>query len=125
MANPADRLYSSSHEWHKVEGDTLTLGLTQFAVDQLTDVTYVEMKKPGFKFKAGEVIGEVESVKTTSDIYCAVDGEVAENNPALADNPGLLNSDPYNAGWLVKVKITDKGGLSKLMDSKTYDAQHP
>ncbi len=125
MANPADRLYSSSHEWHKVEGDTLTLGLTQFAVDQLTDVTYVEMKKPGFKFKAGEVIGEVESVKTTSDIYCAVDGEVAQNNPALADNPGLLNSDPYEAGWLVKVKITDKGGLSKLMDSKAYDAQHP
>jgi glycine cleavage system H protein len=125
MANPADRLYSSSHEWHKVEGDTLTLGLTQFAVDQLTDVTYVEMKKPGFKFKAGEVIGEVESVKTTSDIYCAVDGEVAQNNPALADNPGLLNSDPYNAGWLVKVKIADKAGLSKLMDSKAYDAQHP
>ncbi len=125
MANPADRLYSSSHEWHKVEDDTLTLGLTQFAVDQLTDVTYVEMKKPGFKFKAGEVIGEVESVKTTSDIYCAVDGEVAQNNPALADNPGLLNSDPYEAGWLVKVKITDKGGLSKLMDSKAYDAQHP
>jgi glycine cleavage system H protein len=125
MANPADRLYSSSHEWHKVEGDTLTLGLTQFAVDQLTDVTYVEMKKPGFKFKAGEVIGEVESVKTTSDIYCAVDGEVAQTNPALADNPGLLNSDPYNAGWLVKVKIADKAGLSKLMDSKAYDAQHP
>jgi len=125
MPTPSDRVYSSSHEWHKVEGDTLTLGLTQFAVDALTDVTYVEMKKPGTKCKAGDIIGEVESVKTTSDIYCAVDGEVAQVNEALADNPGLLNTDPYNAGWLVKVKISDKGGLSKLMDSKAYDAQHP
>ena len=125
MPNPADRLYSSSHEWHKVDGDTLTLGLTQFAVDQLTDVTYVEMKKPGTRFKAGEVIGEVESVKTTSDIYCAVDGEIIEVNGALADNPGLLNTDPYEAGWLVKVKIADQTGLSQLMDAKAYDAQHP
>ncbi len=125
MANPSDRVYSESHEWHKLEGDTLTLGLTQFAVDALTDVTYVEMKKPGTKFKAGEVIGEVESVKTTSDIYCAVDGEVTQVNPAFADNPGLLNTDPYEKGWLVKIKVTDKGGLSKLMDSKAYDAQHP
>ena len=126
MPTPSDgRLYSSSHEWHKLEGDTLTIGLTQFAVDALTDVTYVEMKKPGFKLKAGDVIGEVESVKTTSDIYCAVDGEVAEVNAALADNPGLLNTDPYNAGWLVKFKVTDKGGLSKLMDSKAYDKLHP
>lgn len=125
MATPADRVYSESHEWHKVEGDTLTLGLTQFAVDALTDVTYVEMKKPGTKFKAGEVIGEVESVKTTSDIYCGVGGEVVQTNAALADNPGLLNSDPYGAGWLVKVKVADKGGLSALMDSKTYDAKHP
>jgi glycine cleavage system H protein len=125
MATPADRMYSSSHEWHKVDGDTLTLGLTQFAVDQLTDVTYVEMKKPGSKFKAGDVVGEVESVKTTSDIYCALEGEVTEVNGALSDNPGLLNSDPYGKGWLVKVKVTDRSGLSKLMDSKAYDAQHP
>lgn len=125
MANPGDRLYSPSHEWHKIEDDTLTLGLTQFAVDQLTDVTYVEMKKAGTRVKAGEVVGEVESVKTTSDIYCAVDGEVIEVNGALADNPGLLNSDPYEAGWLVKVKVSDKAGLSKLMDAKAYDAQHP
>jgi glycine cleavage system H protein len=124
MANPADRLYSESHEWHKVEGDTLTLGLTQFAVDALTDVTYVEMKKPGTKFKAGETIGEVESVKTTSDIYCGVGGEITEVNAALGDDPGLLNKDPYTKGWLVKVKITDKAGLSKLMDAKTYDSKH-
>lgn len=123
--SPNDRVYSPSHEWHKVDGQTVTLGLTQFAVDQLTDVTYVEMKKPGFKFSSGDIVGEVESVKTTSDIYCFVSGEVAEINPALADNPGLLNSDPYGQGWLCKVKVADASGLSKCIDSKAYDAQHP
>ena len=124
MANPNDRQYSESHEWHKVEGDTLTLGLTQFAVDALTDVTYVEMKKAGTKFKAGDVIGEVESVKTTSDIYCAVSGEITETNAALGDDPGLLNKDPYGKGWLAKIRIGDRAGLSKLMDAKTYDSKH-
>lgn len=123
MASPTDRVYSDSHEWHKMEGDTLTLGITQFAVDQLTDVTYVEMKKPGTKIKAGENIGEVESVKTTSDIYAAVEGEVTEVNKAVVDDPSLLNSDPYDKGWLVKLKVTDKSGLAKCLDSKAYDAQ--
>ncbi|MBL9002455.1 MAG: glycine cleavage system protein GcvH [Phycisphaerae bacterium] len=125
MPAPADRVYSESHEWHKVEGDTLTLGLTQFAVDQLTDVTYVEMKKPGHVFKAGDIVGEVESVKTTSDIYCAAAGEVIETNPALADDPGLLNRDPYGKGWLIRVRIGDKTGLSSCMDATAYNAQHP
>jgi len=125
MASPSDRVYSESHEWHKLDGDTLTLGLTKFAVDQLTDVTYVEMKKPGTKFKAGDSIGEVESVKTTSDVYCAADGEIVEVNKALGDDPGLLNSDPYGKGWLVKVKVTDRAGLSKCMDGQAYDAAHP
>lgn len=125
MASPSDRVYSESHEWHKLEGDTLTLGLTQFAVNALTDVTYVEMKKPGFKFKAGDVIGEVESVKTTSDVYCLCGGEIIEVNKALADEPGLLNSDPYAKGWLVKIKVADKAGLSKAVDAKQYDAAHP
>ncbi len=125
MPTPSDRVYSQTHEWHKTEGDTLTLGLTQFAVDQLTDVTYVEMKKAGFKFKAGEIVGEVESVKTTSDIYCAVSGEVIETNAALTDDPGLLNRDPYGKGWLVKVRVADKAGLANCLDSKAYDAQHP
>jgi glycine cleavage system H protein len=125
MPAPADRVYSESHEWHQLEGDTLTLGLTQFAVDQLTDVTYVEMKKAGHKFKAGDIVGEVESVKTTSDIYCAVSGEVIEANAALAEDPGLLNRDPYGKGWLVKVRVADKSGLSTCVDAKAYDAQHP
>lgn len=125
MSNaPADRVYSSTHEWHKLEGETVTLGITQFAVDQLTDVTYVEMKKAGYKFKAGDIVGEVESVKTTSDIYSAVGGEVIERNEALSDDPGLLNRDPYGKGWLVKIKVADSSGLGTLMDAKTYNAQH-
>jgi glycine cleavage system H protein len=124
MASPTDRVYSASHEWHKLEGDIVTLGLTQFAVDQLTDVTYVEMKKPGFAFTAGGMVGEVESVKTTSDIYCFVDGEIIETNPALADNPGLLNSDPYGKGWLIKARVKSKDGLSRCMDAAKYDAAH-
>jgi glycine cleavage system H protein len=124
MASPTDRVYSSTHEWHKLEGDTLTLGLTQFAVDQLTDVTYVEMKKPGHAFGAGQIVGEVESVKTTSDIYCAVAGEVTQVNEALADDPGLLNKDPFGAGWLIKAKVTDAAGLAGCLNSAAYDKQH-
>ncbi|MEI7656800.1 MAG: glycine cleavage system protein GcvH [Phycisphaerae bacterium] len=124
MANvPADRVYSETHEWHKVEGDVLTLGITQFAVDQLTDVTYVEMKKPGFKFKAGDSVGTVESVKTTSDIYCAAGGEVIESNASLNDDPGLLNRDPHGSGWLVKIRVSDASGLSKCMDASKYQSQ--
>jgi len=125
MSNPSDRVYSPSHEWHLVKGDSLTLGITQFAVDQLTDITYVEMKKPGFKFKPGDIIGEVESVKTTSDIYAFVAGEISEVNKALADDPGLLNRDPLGAGWLIKAKVTDASGLAQCTDAATYDAQHP
>jgi glycine cleavage system H protein len=125
MPVPSDRRYSESHEWHKLEGDTLTLGLTQFAVDALTDVSYVQMKGKGTKFKAGDIVGEVESVKTTSDIYCAAPGEIVEVNAALADNPGLLNSDPYGKGWLIKVEVADASGLDKLMDAKAYEAAHP
>jgi glycine cleavage system H protein len=124
MAAPTDRVYSESHEWHKLEGDTLTLGLTRFAVDALTDVTYVQMKPVGH-FKAGDIVGEVESVKTTSDIYCFVAGEITDINPSLEGDPGLLNSDPYGKGWLIKVKVTDKSGLSKCMSPAQYDAAHP
>jgi len=125
MSSPADRRYSDSHEWHKVEGDTVVLGISRFAVDALTDVTYVEMKKPGTKFKAGDVIGEVESVKTTSDVYAAIDGEIIEVNGALNDDPSLLNSDPFGKGWLVKFKSVNTAGLSTLKDAAAYDKAHP
>lgn len=123
MGSPADRHYSETHEWHKLDGDVLTLGLTQFAVDQLTDITYVEMNSPGTSFDAGGTVGEVESVKTTSDVYCQLAGEVIEVNEALADNPGLLNSDPYGEGWLVKIRPADAGAsLEGLKDAAAYDA---
>lgn len=123
-ATPSDRLYSESHEWHKAEGDTVTLGLTSFAVEQLTDVTYVQMKPKGTKLKAGDAVGEVESVKTTSDVYCAVAGEIIEVNPAAVEDPSLLNSDPYGKGWLLKIRVTDKAGLAGLMDAAKYDATY-
>ncbi|MCC6660807.1 MAG: glycine cleavage system protein GcvH [Phycisphaerales bacterium] len=125
MPSPADRVYSETHEWHKTEGSSLTLGLSRFAVDALTDITYVQMKPKGTRVKAGDVIGEVESVKTTSDVYCAVDGEIAEVNPALESDPGLLNSDPFGKGWLVKINVTNPAGLAKLAKAEAYDAAHP
>lgn len=122
MGSPADRKYTTTHEWHKVEGDIVTIGLTRFAVDQLTDVTYVEMKPVGESIDAGDSVGEVESVKTTSDVYAAIGGEIVEVNGALSDDPSILNSDPYEAGWLLRVKAADLGGLGGLLDASAYDA---
>lgn len=124
MSTPTDRVYTESHEWLKADGDTVTLGLTQFAVDQLTDVTYVEMREAGSSFGAGDPIGEVESVKTTSDVYSPVAGEIVEVNGAVVDDPSLLNTDPYGAGWLVKLKASDLGPLDDLADASTYDANN-
>ena len=121
MSSPADRKYTDSHEWVKAEGSLVTLGVTQHAVDQLTDVTYAELKPVGTKVQAGGVIGEIESVKATSDIYSPVAGEVVEVNTALADDPSTLNSDPYGKGWLVKIKATDSAPLEKLKDAAAYD----
>lgn len=124
MSFPEDRVYAESHEWHKIDGDELTLGLTQYAVDSLTDVTFVEMKEAGESFDAGDSIGEVESVKTTSDVYCACAGEIVAVNDAVVDDPSILNSDPHGEGWLVKIKITDKAGLDGLVDAATYQSEH-
>lgn len=122
MSTPTDRVYSESHEWYKVDGDIMTIGLTTYAVDQLTDVTFVEMQGPGTEVGSGDSVGEVESVKTTSDIYSAAAGEIVEVNEALSDNPELVNNDPYGAGWLVKLKISDRGTLDECMDASAYDA---
>ncbi|MEA5611816.1 glycine cleavage system protein GcvH [Nodularia spumigena] len=118
---PADRKYAESHEWHLVQGDVVTIGITEHAVDQLTDITFVEMKPVGTSMGAGDTVGEVESVKTTSDIYSGVAGEIIEVNTALSDSPELINSDPYGKGWLVKIKVSDASGLAGLMDAAAYD----
>lgn len=127
MPSPADCLYSDSHEWHKLDraSGVLTLGVTQFAVNQLTDVTYVSMKPKGTKLSEGGAVGEVESVKTTSDIYSAVAGEIVDVNQAAVDDPSLLNTDPYGKGWLVRIKIASDTGLKGLKDAASYDAAHP
>lgn len=120
MSIPADRKYTETHEWLRDDGEVITLGITQHAVDELTDITYVEMRAASTAIKAGETVGEVESVKATSDIYSPVPGEIVEVNAKLADDPSLLNSDPYGDGWLVRIKPTDKAPMNNLMDSAAY-----
>ena len=107
MSVPSDRKYLKSHEWHKLDGDTVTLGITQFAADELTDITYVDLPEIGTKVTAGESFGEIESVKATSDLNSGVSGEVVETNPDVANNPSLVNSDPHEGGWMVKIKLSD------------------
>ena len=125
MTAPADRKYSESHEWHKLDGDILTLGVTKFAVDELTDITYAEMRPVGTKVEAGDPIGEVESVKATSEIYTAVAGEIVEVNDKVQSDPALLNTDPYSDGWLVRLKVADPSTLDALMDHDAYDKRFP
>ncbi|MFT4594075.1 MAG: glycine cleavage system H protein, partial [Phycisphaerales bacterium] len=102
MSTPSDCCFSESHEWFKIEGDIVTIGITQFAANELTDITYVEMQPVGTSLVENESAGEVESVKTTSDIMTAFAGEITEINEAVADDPSLLNSDPFGDGWLAK-----------------------
>jgi glycine cleavage system H protein len=125
MPSPNDRRYSESHEWFRADGDVVTMGITKYAADELTDITYVEVKPSGTPVKAGGSVGEVESVKTTSDVYSAVSGSIVEVNKAVSADPSLLNSDPYGKGWLVKIKTADPSPLQKLMDQATYDRKHP
>ena len=125
MADPATYRYSDSHEWFSVEGDLVTIGITQYAADELTDITYVEMKPAGTTVDAGTSIGEVESVKTTSDVYSVVGGEIVSVNQAAIDDPSLLNRDPAGEGWLVRVKTADHAPLEGLMDQATYDERYP
>lgn len=117
---PSDRKYLQTHEWHLVAGDVVTLGISQFAADELTDVTYVSLPKVGQSFKAGDRFGEIESVKATSDLYTGVAGTVTEVNGALESDPGLVNRDPYAGGWMVKLKVTDPAGLNALLPVVEY-----
>lgn len=121
MPAPNDRKYSQTHEWFKASGNVVTIGLTQFAVDELTDITYVDLPAVGATITSGGQFGEVESVKATSETYTAVSGVVKEVNPRLADEPELLNNAPFEEGWMIKVECTDLSPLDKLMDGPAYD----
>ena len=125
MSSPSECRFSDSHEWYTVDGDVVTVGISQFAANELTDITYVEMQPVGTAVQAGDSMGEVESVKTTSDVISAFAGEVIEVNDAVADDPSLLNSDPFGNGWLSKVKVSDASALDELMDQATYDGKYP
>jgi glycine cleavage system H protein len=117
---PSDRQYLPTHEWHQVAGDVVTLGISQFAADELTDVTYVSLPKVGQSFKAGDRFGEIESVKATSDLYTGVAGTVVEVNSALDADPGLVNREPYTGGWMIKLHVTDPAGLKTLLPVNEY-----
>lgn len=124
---PEDLLYAETHEWVHVEEQggqkVATVGISAFAVEQLTDLVYMELPEVGTEVSAGGEFGEVESVKAVSPLYSPVDGEVVEVNSSLPDTLETLNQDPYGAGWIVKVRITDETGLSNLMDYTAYQKQ--
>ena len=123
MSNPTALRYATSHEWVKVEGDVATVGVTKFAVEQLTEPTFLELAKLGKSVKASEEIGVIESVKSTSSIYAPIPGEVIEVNKAALDNLALVNDDPFGAGWLLKLKVNPDVSLDHLLDATQYDAQ--
>lgn len=123
MDVPADRRYLKSHEWHQLAGNVCTIGITQFAADELTDVTYVSLPSVGKELSAGKTFGEIESVKATSDLYAGMSGVVAEVNKALNDHPELVNQDPTGAGWMIKVKVTNPSEYERLLTPEQYKSQ--
>jgi glycine cleavage system H protein len=115
--------YARTHEWAKIDGDVATVGITRFAVDQLTDVTYLELPKVGKRFKAGDEFGVIESVKSTSPLYAPVAGEVVEVNAAAATDTSVINTDPYDLGWLIKLKLAPAAETDHLLTKDQYDAR--
>jgi glycine cleavage system H protein len=119
---PADLKYAKSHEWVRVQGDMAVVGITDHAQHELTDVVFVELPAVGRKIKAGEACAVVESVKTASDVYAPVSGEVVEINKAVVDNPALINSDPYAGGWFFKVRLANPSEAADLLSADAYKA---
>lgn len=115
--------YTSDHEWVKLEGDIATIGITDFAQSELGDIVYLEVETVGEELEKGEVFGSVEAVKTVSDLFMPVNGEVVEVNPKLEESPETVNDDPYGEGWLIKIKISNTSDLEALMDAKAYEAE--
>src|SRR5438477_136125 len=120
---PPDLKYAKSHEWVRVDGDTATVGITDHAQRELTDVVFVELPVVGREVKAGEACAVVESVKTASDIYSPLSGQIVEVNGTVADNPALVNTQPYGGGWFFKVKLANPAELNNLLTPESYQAQ--
>jgi glycine cleavage system H protein len=121
MENPRDYKYTKEHEWASVDGDVVTIGVTNYAATQLGDMVYVDMPSVGDTISQGDSIGALESVKAAADFYSPLGGEVVERNEKLLDEPGTINADPFGEGWFVKVKATDPSELDVLMSADEYD----
>jgi glycine cleavage system H protein len=122
MNVPANLLYTKDHEWLRIEGDFGFVGVTDFAQGELGDVVFVEIETLGETLKKEEVFGTIEAVKTVSDMFMPVGGEILEVNPALEDSPEIVNKDPYGKGWMVRIKITDPSEASGLLNAEKYQA---
>ena len=122
MAHPSDRVYSKEHEWVLVEGDVATIGITEFAQDQLGEVVYVDLPAVGDTLAAGDSFGEIESVKSVSELIAPVSGEITEVNSSLADSPETVNADANGAGWMVKVRMSDDSEVDALLSVEDYNA---
>lgn len=120
MNIPAELKYTKDHEWVKLEGDTATIGITEFAQSELGDIVYVEIDTLGEELNQEDVFGSVEAVKTVSDLFMPVSGEVLEFNESLEDDPEKVNKDPYGDGWMVRIKISDKSEFDGLLSSEEY-----
>ncbi len=122
MNVPDDLKYLESHEWHRIDGDVVTIGISQFAAEELTDITYLELPAAGTAMQAGTVFGEIESVKATADLNSGITGNVTETNARLSQEPELVNSDPFGDGWMIRVKVTDPSELDRLLGPSDYAA---
>ena len=122
MAHPSDRKYSNEHEWVMLDGDTAAIGISDFAQDQLGEVVYVDLPAVGDNVAAGDSFGEIESVKSVSELFAPVTGEIVAVNDSLGDSPETVNQDPHGEGWMVKVKVQDPSELDGLMSAEEYDA---
>ena len=120
MNLPSDLLYSKAHEWVKVEGEIATIGITDFAQQELGDIVYVEIETEGDSLAAEAVFGTVEAVKTVSDLFMPIGGDITEFNAALEDTPEAVNEDPYNTGWMIKLRMEDPGQLNNLLSPDQY-----
>jgi glycine cleavage system H protein len=119
---PSDLRYTKEHEWVRVAGDEATIGITQHAADQLGDIVFVELPEPGRRLEQFATFGVVESVKAVSDLFAPVAGEVMEGNASLTATPEVVNSDPYGAGWMLRVRLSDPAQLEQLLDAAAYEA---
>ena len=122
MSVPAELKYTAEHEWIRVEGDEIVVGVTEFAQGELGDVVFIEIETEGESLSRGETFGTIEAVKTVSDLFMPVDGEIVKANPALEDTPELVNSEPFEGGWMIRIKLTDPSQLDDLMPADEYSA---